>query len=179
MNSVPPLILTVRFDDRAASYFNALRMQYFPGARNMVPAHATLFHHLPGESLDRVADTIRDCCAGRAPIAMKVAGLRFLGRGVAYRLQSPGLSLLRRHLAQVWLSDLTAQDRQPFQPHITIQNKVAPEEARRLYDTLTASFQPREIAGAGLDLWHYLGGPWQHAGFTPFPEPPERPDLQT
>ncbi len=26
-------------------------------------------------------------------------------------------------------------------------------------------FQPFDVQAIGLDLWHYLGGPWQHAGY--------------
>jgi 2'-5' RNA ligase len=53
------------------------------------------------------------------------------------------------------------QDSQRFQPHVTIQNKVAPDEARALHRRLSAEFQPFTIRGEGLILWRYLGGPWE------------------
>ena len=54
-----------------------------------------------------------------------------MGRGVAYRLDSPALPALRRELASEWSKWLTPPDSQRFQPHVTVQNKVDPTEARR------------------------------------------------
>ena len=168
---VPPLVLTIRFDLEASQYFTALRDQHFPSALNVIPAHATLFHQLPGMFFQQMLETLRANCVGVCPLPVNVTGLRFLGRGVAYRLESSPLSSLRRQLAHLWDAHLTPQDRQPFQPHITIQNKVPPAEAQLLYRTLTAAFRPWTFTCTGLDLWHYLGGPWEHAAFIRFPPP--------
>lgn len=51
---------------------------------------------------------------------------------------------------------------------MTIQNKVPPEEARKLYESLTATFEPFTIKPEGLRLWRYLGGPWQEVVRLPF-----------
>ena len=56
---------------------------------------------------------------------------------------------------------LTPQDKAGWRPHITIQNKVAPEQARQLQAKLAASWTPFEALGEGLLLWRYLGGPWE------------------
>ena len=53
-----------------------------------------------------------------------------------------------------------AQDQQGYRPHITIQNKVTAEQARRLYTKLADSWEPFLAVGEGLLLWRYLGGPW-------------------
>lgn len=82
-----------------------------------------------------------------------------LGRGVAG---------LRAELARGWATWLTSQDRQPRRPHVTIQNKVAPEVARDTLARLTASFVPWEARAEGLLLWRYRGGPWEAAGRFPF-----------
>ena len=44
-----PLILTLAFDEATFARFDGLRRRHFPDALNLIPAHATLFHHLPGE----------------------------------------------------------------------------------------------------------------------------------
>ncbi|WP_314964444.1 2'-5' RNA ligase family protein, partial [Bradyrhizobium cosmicum] len=80
-------------------------------------------------------------------------GLRSLGRGVAYTLASPTLKELRLSLAKQWALWLTLQDRQKHRPHVTIQNKVDPQEAHRLLADLAASFSPFTVTGTGLDLW--------------------------
>jgi hypothetical protein len=67
---------------------------------------------------------------------------------------------LRRDLAATFVEQLTPQDRQGFGPHVTIQNKVAPEIARALLASLSADFEPFEGVGEGLLLWRYLSGPW-------------------
>jgi hypothetical protein len=56
---------------------------------------------------------------------------------------------------------LTPQDIAPWRPHITIQNKVDPKEAKRLQQQLRSTFQPRPLSLKGLASWRYLGGPWE------------------
>lgn len=169
-----PLILTLALADADQARFDRLRAQHFPPERNHIPAHLTLFHHLPGDAIDLVRGTI-EACSQVAPFPIAVTGLRSLGRGVAFTLASPELASLRRTLAQHWHADLTAQDRQGFRPHITIQNKVAPEDARALLAHLTAAFTPFEVQADGLNLWRYRGGPWEPAAHILFRAPPEAP----
>ena len=168
MVQAAPLILTLQLDGNSAQYFNDLRRQYFPPALNFLPAHVTLFHHLPGSEVNMVTTISEQIASGHGPISIRISGLRSLGRGVAYCLQSAQLSALRSRLAQGWSAWLTPQDRQPFNPHITIQNKVHPDEARRTLAALRAVFTPHSISGVGLDLWRYLGGPWEHLHGFPF-----------
>jgi hypothetical protein len=56
---------------------------------------------------------------------------------------------------------LTPQDRASWRPHVTIQNKVEPAEARALLDRLKADFRPRPLAIVGFASWYYRGGPWE------------------
>jgi hypothetical protein len=56
---------------------------------------------------------------------------------------------------------LTPQDMAPWRPHVTIQNKVEPREARRVQAELRATFQPRPLQISGLASWRYLSGPWE------------------
>jgi hypothetical protein len=79
-------------------------------------------------------------------------------------VDAPELTRLRRRLATLWNEWLSAQDRQGYRPHVTIQNKVPSDQARRLYDQLAAEWEPFTGQGEGLLLWRYMGGPWEHAG---------------
>ena len=44
-----PLVVTLALDDDAQARLDALRRTHFPSDRNVVPAHVSLFHALPGE----------------------------------------------------------------------------------------------------------------------------------
>ena len=44
-----PLILTLALDAATQSWLESMRRAHFPPARNLVPAHVTLFHALPGD----------------------------------------------------------------------------------------------------------------------------------
>lgn len=162
------VVVTLHMDDQSSQYFTALRETYFPADRNYLPAHVTLFHKLPGQELERLCQDAYECAKGHAELQVNVTGVRFLGRGVAYKVESAGLSSLRSCLAKRWQAFLGAQDKQRFQPHITVQNKVTPECARKLAEELAASFARREIRGQGLDFWFYRGGPWQFAASVLF-----------
>lgn len=167
----PPLILTLALEEAAQVRFDALRGRHFPPERNVVPAHVTLFHALPGAEEAAIAAELARCCAATAPFAVRIAGLRSLGRGVAYTLESAELGRLRAALARAWTPWLGAQDRQGYRAHLTIQNKATPESARALLAAMQAQFSPFEVGAAGLLLWRYLGGPWEGAGRFAFGVP--------
>ena len=84
-----------------------------------------------------------------------------LGAGTALRVESEELEDIRADLAEAMRGMLTPQDRGPWSPHVTIQNKVEPREAKALQQRLRAGFEPRPLAIAGLASWRYLGGPWE------------------
>lgn len=155
-----PLILTLALHPDDQARFERLRRLHFPPDRNMIPAHATLFHHLPGPQIKAVQEEIAARCAVPS-FPVSVSGLRFLGRGVAYALEASALTALRAGLARAWDGWLTPQDRQGYRPHVTIQNKALPEAARALHAKLQAAFAPFSVRAEGLDLWRYLGGPWE------------------
>jgi len=168
MNTTAPLILTLQLDERSFAFFDEQRRRYFPPERNFIPAHLTLFHALPGEQLGTIAADLEALSKEQVPHLLEVTGLRFLGRGVAYRLDSPSLILMRQILAERWASWLTVQDRQKLQPHVTVQNKVEPETARWLQKKLEIEFDPFVATGVAIDIWRYLGGPWEKIATLPF-----------
>ena len=160
MPPVPdPLIVTLLLDDDAQARFDRLRAEHFPPERNHLAAHVTLFHALPGEHAGAVRADLA-AAAERPPFDVAVTGLRFLGRGVAYLLESAELTVLRSRLAATWEPWLTPQDRQRHSPHVTVQNKVEPAVARALHERLLAGFAPWTARARGLGLWRYRGGPW-------------------
>jgi hypothetical protein len=159
-----PLILTLKLEQVAFERFDALRQAHFPSERNVIPAHLTLFHALPGDQEISIQQTLHSLCATAPILSPHFPALRFLGRGVAVEVDAPELIVLRKTLAAAWGGWLSAQDRQGYRPHITIQNKVPPDQARQLYAQLGTDWQPFQAAGKGLLLWRYLGGPWELAG---------------
>lgn len=144
------------------AWADGLRRAHFPVERNQVPAHLTLFHHLPPSALEEVKARLKGLCAGPAPAA-RLTDVMLLGGGVAFRVESPDLLAMRQELAEAFAGLLTPQDSARPRLHITVQNKVKPDEAKALAATLRAGFRPRPLAIAGLAAWHYRGGPWELA----------------
>lgn len=145
------------------AWADGLRRAHFPPERNQVPAHITLFHHLPPGVADELRDQLKAECRGAPPKAL-LFGLRHLGRGVAYQVESPDLAAIRERLADHFAGLLIPQDQAPWRPHITVQNKVEPKAAKALLAELEAVFAPRPLQIAGLASWWYRGGPWEKLG---------------
>lgn len=163
-----PLILSLSLAPDDQARLNRLRDAHFPPQRNFLAAHVTLFHHLPGADLDAIIADAAAACAKTPIFQVRVARLQSLGRGVALTLEADPLLRLRASLARTWTNSLTAQDRQGYRPHVTVQNKVDPAVAKALLIELGKSFSPWEITATGLSLWHYRGGPWEPAGAHTF-----------
>lgn len=139
-----------------------MRRRYYPAERNRVPAHITLFHHLPPSLLEELSWRLKRFCEEPAPVAL-LTEVMLLGAGVAYRIDSTELLAIREELADAFRGLLTPQDQARPRLHLTVQNKVTPTEARALADQLRAEFARRPIIIAGLAAWHYRGGPWELA----------------
>lgn len=159
-----PLILTVRLDDESQAFFDKQRELYFPPDRNFLKAHLTVFHQLPNNIVtEQYFQGFK-----LKPFPINVTGLFGLGSGVAYSLQSDLLIAVRKTVANDFAEVLIPQDRQGFRPHITVQNKVSPLKAKELLHLLSETFTPFITQAIGLDLWTYLGGPWEHKEFYAF-----------
>lgn len=167
MASPAPLIITLSLDEPAFAFFNALRQAHFPPHRNYLQAHLTLFHHLPAGEPSLI-DTLRRTAAGHTAFPLAVTGVAFTGNGVAYKVESGQLLQLHRSLQEAWSAWLTAQDRQRLRPHVTVQNKVPPEQARALFEQLSEAFTPFTALATGLEVWVYRGGPWEAMATYPF-----------
>ena len=160
-----PLVLTLRLADPTQSRFEALRVRHFPPGRNKVPAHATLFHALPADATDTVAEALAPFGSARFPV--RVTGVRSLGRGVAFTLESAALAERRAAVARRLAGRLTRQDAAPWRPHVTVQNKVTAADAASLLAALSRTFEPFDAQAAALHLWAYRGGPWEHVLTVP------------
>ena len=155
-----PIIVTALFGKADTAWFDGLRRAHFPAERNQLPAHLTMFHHLAPSLEDELKRRLAGETRGvRAPLA-RVAGLMSLGSGTAFRIESPGLVDIRDRLVDAFAPMLMPQDSAGWRPHVTIQNKVSPHEAKALLQVLQADFTPRSLQIAGLASWWYRGGPW-------------------
>lgn len=158
-----PLLLTLSLAEPAQGLFQELRDRHFPPDRNVVPAHVSLFHALPGEERGEIETRLARLEQEGLAVQplVRVTAPYPLGRGVGFRLDSPDLGRIRAALAHDWAPWLTPQDRQGYRPHVTVQNKVEPVLAKALLARLSAGFVPFETRGVALRLWRYLGGPWE------------------
>jgi 2'-5' RNA ligase len=154
------MILTARIAENELIPFDLLRQKHFPEDRNLLRAHLTMFHRLPGEYVEKIVESLRSVTKGKTAISAKVSGVRHLGAGVAFTIGSPELNSIRDTLRSNFVHWLGSQDMQTWQPHITIQNKALRAEANRLHRELANDFHPHDITIVGLDLWRYLNGPW-------------------
>jgi len=162
-----PIILAAWIGDENQAWLDALRQRHFPPERNQLSAHLTMFHHLPPSVEDELKARLREETRMPAPPA-EISELMSLGRGVAFRVRSPGLEAIRASLRDAFEGLLTPQDAGGWRPHVTIQNKVAPDLARQTLQDLRADFRPRPLKLRGLAAYWYRGGPWEtlaHAAF--------------
>jgi 2'-5' RNA ligase superfamily len=154
------LIVTAEIAAPDFAWLDQLRRVHYPPDRNCVAAHLTMFHALP-PSAEAEVRRILSRLASEAPPSASIEGLMDLGGGVAFRVVSPDLDRVRRELADQLHGLLSAQDSAGWRPHVTIQNKVPPKQARALIARLEAEFRPKPLAVSGLGLHRYLGGPWE------------------
>ena len=166
MSDPAPLIVTLEADAASQARFDADRTRWFPAARNHVPAHVTLFHALPGDRAPEVMQRLAEVARATPCPPFRVATVMRLGRGAAYKLAFPAGDDLRRRIGAGF--EVTAQDRGRLAPHVTVQNKVSPDEAAHTLELLRAGFAPWDGHAIALRLWWYRGGPWEDAGRYPF-----------
>lgn len=154
------LIVTAELAPEELTWLDQLRRAHYPAESNQIPAHLMIFHALPPSAEDEARSRLAALAKERAPAA-RIEGLMDLGGGVAFRVVSPDLDRIRRELAEGFSGLLGAQDSGGWRPHVTIQNKVPPKEARALKVKLEGDFRPRALVIRGLGLHRYIGGPWE------------------
>ncbi|WP_375757816.1 2'-5' RNA ligase family protein [Corallococcus exercitus] len=162
-----PLLVTAEMEPETFARLDGLRRRYFPPERNVIPAHVSLFHHLPASEQDAVEAALEVVTEWPAP-TLRFTKPRSLGRGMAVDVEAPGLAPVHRELSRAFAEWLTPQDRQPFRPHVTLMNKASVEEAKAALAELGAGWASFESPAPALLLWRYLGGPWELVRRFPF-----------
>jgi hypothetical protein len=161
------LIITAEIAPRDLAWLDQLRCQHYPAARNRVPAHLSMFHALPPSAESEVRSRLARF-ASEPPPRARIEGLIDLGGGVAFRVASDDLDGIRRELSKDFHGLLGAQDEGGWRPHVTIQNKVPPRDARALIVRLGVDFRPRPLAISALGLYRYLGASWERVAVYAF-----------
>jgi 2'-5' RNA ligase superfamily len=155
-----PLIVTAELGSDDFAWLNGLRRQHYPVDRNVVSAHLSVFRALPPSAEAEIRHLLAEIALRKAPRA-SIAGLMSLGGGVAFRILSDELDRLREEMSDRLHGLLSAQDVGGWIPHVTIQNKVPPREARALSESIGSRYDRRPVMVSGLGLHRYLGGPWE------------------
>lgn len=140
---------------------NDLRKQYFPPKRNFLEAHVTLFHALPAEHEDEIKQLLSQLAANTPIFDIVYDKPMLLGKGVALDAEKSKIGGLHRKMQHIWQPWLTPQDSQRLRQHVTIQNKVEPEEAKKLYEELKQTWQALHCKATGFELYRYVAPRWQ------------------
>lgn len=177
-NITQPLILTLKTDPTTQTLLTTLRTRHFPRHRNHLSAHITLFHALPAASLPLYTSLLSTLTRTTPAFPIGLGSAFLLGRtGVGINIESEKLRALHGELLRALRSALgeekakgegegrlTRQDCQTLRPHVTVQNKVGEEEARRTLEALRAGeYVEGEGRALGFGLWRYeRSGEWTH-----------------
>jgi hypothetical protein len=162
-----PLIVTADFAPPDFAWLEGLRRAHYPAELNRVPVHLTMFQGLPPSAVEEVKHQLALHSAGPPPRAT-IAGLINLSSGVAFRVVSDDLEAIREAIADHFHGLLCAPDAAGWRPHITIQNKVAPKQAKALLAELERDFRQCPLGISGLSVHRYRNGPWETLARYPF-----------
>lgn len=169
----PVYVLTLTTSPSLTDPLTALRRSHFPRHLDRHPAHLTLFHALPGSEMDLITSALGELCTTQKPLRLATGGVFRMRRGVGINVAdasrdggggggSQAARRLHRELQRRWWDMLSAQDRRPWRPHWTVQNKAADDGAvdAALEDVRTG-FRGAEGLATGCALWRYeKGGRW-------------------
>jgi len=188
---VQTLKTTPSLTDPLTDPLTALRRTHFPRHRDRgnLPAHLTLFHALPGSEMGHITAALEGLCGcapqQQKPLRLATGAVFRMRRGVGIEVAEAvgggeegkggdghgraggesGPAAARRLHAELqrrWWAFLSAQDRRPWRPHWTVQNKAADEAAvDAAMDEAQAAFRGAEGLATGCALWRYdKGGRW-------------------
>ena len=159
-----PFIVTAELPGDVLAWADGLRRAHYPPERNKLAAHVTLFHSFAPSLREELPRVLARLAGEYARPPAQIDGLMPLGTGTALAIRSPAMLAIRKHIAEMFHGALTAQDSHAPRLHITVQNKVAPKEAKALQRELSAVLEPRSFAFAGLGLHLYCETHWDSVG---------------
>ncbi len=157
-----PLVLTFVMDDESQARLDLWRKLYFPPERNVLKAHLTIYHQLPGQNISRIDEILRDISHLRlSPFPIAFEELKTRQGFVGVKVASPELMQVKSELDHAFDPFLKAQDRKPYSPHVTVTNLGSPKDAQKVMELLTKEFVPWRGSVRAVSLFHYRGGPWE------------------
>lgn len=159
------LIITLKIESDAQSFFEEKRKQYFPNYCNYVAAHLTYFHAAPDSSL--FVDSLK-AQAPQSAILMEANTIEPFNNGMAYAVKNERLQALHSDLQQQFLKQLSGKDKKIWKPHITVQNKVTEFKAQKSYLELAKNFTPFKFKVEGFNAYVYAKQKWEFIFFIPF-----------
>tara|TARA_Y100000768_G_scaffold388012_1_gene381476 strand:- start:2555 stop:3037 length:483 start_codon:yes stop_codon:yes gene_type:complete len=151
------LIVTAAMNDELHSSMTELRDKFFPREINYLEAHITLFHQFP----DRCETQLKEWVREQKVMQLELSEPVFLGFGFGVKVESPPLKSFYLALRGNFLNQLSKQDAHKKNLHITLQNKVEARQAKKECSEFSKNWQPMSGEILGLNLYHYLGGPWE------------------
>jgi hypothetical protein len=156
-----PLLVTADLPPDVFAWADGLRRAHFPPERNRLKAHVTLFYALPPSVHDELVRLLAELAGSTVPPEAWISGLMKLGKGTALAIDSPVMIALHAIIQDRMQGLMTPQDAQPLRLHITIQNKVTPQEARALQAQLGPVLEKRAFRFRGFELFAYEEGFWR------------------
>jgi hypothetical protein len=162
-----PLLIVAELPADVFAWADALRRAHYPPERNRLGAHVTLFHGLPPSAAGEAVGLLGEMCR-RPPPEARVSGLMDLGGGTAFAIESPAMVALHAEMAERLHGVIQQKDARPLRLHITIQNKVAREQARALQAALGNAPDGPGFRFRGLGLYGWTGRLWQRTRVFPF-----------
>jgi 2'-5' RNA ligase len=156
-----PLILTLALPRRIEGQLDALRRAHYPALQNRVPAHLTLFRHLPGPSMPAVLAAIESEAAHTPRFPIDIGEACAWGESIVLPVQSPALQDLQTALSERLFPMLIPADRAAFRPHITLANHLDRQARNQSLERLKLAWpRPLRAEAEGLQLWRYDDGSW-------------------
>jgi hypothetical protein len=159
-----PFIVTAELPCDLFAWADGLRRAHYPVERNKLEAHVTLFHSFAPSLREELKGYLPRIAGEHVPPPARMVGTMDLGSGTALEIRSEAMLAIREAIADHFHGALTAQDQHRPRLHITIQNKVAPAEAKALQRELGATLEERDFAFSGLGLHLYSDGMWEALG---------------
>lgn len=163
-----PILIVAGLPANVQSWADGLRQEHYPVERNRLAAHVTLFHGLPPSAEGEVHRLLSGIAAATPPLEGRISGLMDLGQGTAIALESPQLCAIHAGLAESLSGLVQQKDNRPLRPHITIQNKVARNQARALQAELSGRIGTRTFRFPALATHRWDGECWAFERQWPF-----------